>query len=371
MESLTEVPVIDVRAYLDKDSEAWEEQCKLVAQSLHQFGILIWRDPRVKEEDNEEYIDLMETYFESNARKYYAGEQLKDCKPEFNFQAGVTPEKQERARNHEHILDKLSPENYPLSSFPPDLDAKWRFFWAIGERPKEVADDIPKVIPEGIADWEQKMNKWGTMMVDATFTAAEMAAIGMGLEKEAFTSRMTGGPHLLAPTGSDLQRYDVGTTFAGFHYDLNFLTIHGKSRYPGLFIWLRNMQKISVKIPPGCLLLQGGSMFEHITGGYVLAGYHEVMYTEATKASMEIARQDPKRVLWRVSSTLFSHLRYNVDISPMDEMKGLIDVNEAQRKYRKMTAHDKLMEELRAINLAPASTINPDEDLQSQLSRMM
>ena len=104
-------------------------------------------------------------------------------------------------------------------------------------------------------------------------------------------------------------------------------------------------------------------MFEHITGGYVLAGYHEVMYTEATKASMEIARQDPKRVLWRVSSTLFSHLRYNVDISPMDEMKGLIDVNEAQRKYRKMTAHDKLMEELRAINLAPASTINPDEDL--------
>lgn len=60
MESLTEVPIIDVRAYLDKDSETWEEQCKLVAQSLHQFGILIWRDPRVKEEDNEEYIDLME-----------------------------------------------------------------------------------------------------------------------------------------------------------------------------------------------------------------------------------------------------------------------------------------------------------------------
>lgn len=86
------------------------------------------------------------------------------------------------------------------------------------------------------------------------------------------------------------------------------------------------MQKIAVKIPPGCLLLQGGSMFEHITGGYVLAGYHEVMYTEGTKAAMEVARQDPKRILWRVSSTLFSHLRYNVDISPMPEMKELIDI---------------------------------------------
>jgi hypothetical protein len=54
---------------------------------------LIWRDPRVQEQDNEDYINLMEQYFENNARKFYAGEQLKDCKPEFNFQAGVTPEK--------------------------------------------------------------------------------------------------------------------------------------------------------------------------------------------------------------------------------------------------------------------------------------
>jgi hypothetical protein len=99
------------------------------------------------------------------------------------------------------------------------------------------------------------MNKWGGMMIDACMTAAEMAAIGMGLSKDSFTSRMVGGPHLLAPTGSDLQKYEVGTTFAGFHYDFNFLTIHGKSRYPGLFIWLRNWKKFAVKIPDGCLLL--------------------------------------------------------------------------------------------------------------------
>lgn len=354
METLSEVPVINVRAFLEKEPGQWEEQCKLVAQSLHQFGILIWRDPRVNEQDNEDYLDLMERYFESNARKFYAGEDLQDCKPQFNFQAGVTPEKQERARNHQAVLDKLTPENLPLSKFPPDFDAKWRFFWAVGERPKEVADDIPKVIPEGFDNWEDRMNKWGNMMVDATFTAGEMAAIGMGLDKDTFTSRMKGGPHLLAPTGSDLTRYEVGTTFAGFHYDLNFLTIHGKSRYPGLFIWLRNMTKVAVKIPPGCLLLQAGSMFEHITGGYVLAGFHEVVYTEATKAAMEVAKEDPTRILWRVSSTCFAHLRYNVDISPMSEMKGFYNEEEARKKYRTMTAHEKLMEELKAINLAPA-----------------
>lgn len=67
------------------------------------------------------------------------------------------------------------------------------------------------------------------------------------------------GPHLLAPTGSDLSRYgQEGTVFAGYHYDLNFLTIHGKSRFPGLYIWLRNGQKVEVKVPVGCLLIQTG-----------------------------------------------------------------------------------------------------------------
>jgi len=69
----------------------------------------------------------------------------------------------------------------------------------------------------------------------------------------------TQGPHLLAPTGSDLRRYgQEGTVFAGYHYDLNFLTIHGRSRFPGLNIWLRNGEKVEVKVPIGCLLIQTG-----------------------------------------------------------------------------------------------------------------
>lgn len=67
------------------------------------------------------------------------------------------------------------------------------------------------------------------------------------------------GPHLLAPTGSNLQKYGKeGTVFAGYHYDLNFLTIHGRSRFPGLSIWLRNDKKVEVKVPVGCLLIQAG-----------------------------------------------------------------------------------------------------------------
>lgn len=39
----------------------------------------------------------------------------------------------------------------------------------------------------------------------------------------------------------------------------------------------------------------------------------------------------------------------------MPEMRHMY-TDEAATKYRKMTAHEKLMEELRAINLAPADS---------------
>lgn len=37
--------------------------------------------------------------------------------------------------------------------------------------------------------------------------------------------------------------------FLNYLIDLNFLTIHGKSRYPGLCIWLKDGTKVKVKLP--------------------------------------------------------------------------------------------------------------------------
>jgi hypothetical protein len=84
------------------------------------------------------------------------------------------------------------------------------------------------------------MNTWGNHMVNGCRLASEMTAVGLGLEADTFTSKMDLAPHLLAPTASDLLKYGKGTPFAGFHYDLNFITIHGKSRYPGLYLWTRD-----------------------------------------------------------------------------------------------------------------------------------
>jgi isopenicillin N synthase-like dioxygenase len=144
-------------------------------------------------------------------------------------------------------------------------------------------------------------------------------------------------PHLLAPTASDLQKYSQkDTILAGFHTDLNFLTIHGRSRYPGLNIWARNTgDRLAVKIPQGnYLLVQAGKQLEYSTGGLIKAGYHEVVVNDKTIETIERRKKEfPNRPLVRISSTLFWHLNSDFDLAPVPELaERAWKVKEEQRK---------------------------------------
>lgn len=238
----------------------------------------------------------------------------------------------------------MSPEN-------PVHDAKWRYYWKIGERPEGSVDNFPQVPPADgdFPDWAERMDNWGYKLHAAAFTVAEMAAVGMGLERDRFSKCLVGGPHILAPNGSDLRVNKLGAVLNGFHYDISFLTAHGKSRYPSLYIWLRNNQRLLVKIPDGCLLLQAGITFEHMTGGYVHAGFHEVVVSDKTVEAFEKAQAAGKSP-WRVSSTLFGMFRADVECEPVPQIAHL-HVPDATTRYPKRTAHDILLTELQAINL--------------------
>jgi len=179
-------------------------------------------------------------------------------------------------------------------------------------------------------------------------TVAEMAAVGFNLPADTFTSKMVCAPHLLAPTGSNLREHGkLGTVFAGYHYDLNFLTIHGKSRFSGLYVWTRDGRKMLVKVPDGCLLLQAGKQFEWLTGGHVLAGFHEVVVNEAAIAAKEAAEK-AGRSLWRISSTLFGHIASNQSLKPVGHFAN----EPTAANYPDITAGTQVMEELKAISLA-------------------
>lgn len=231
-------------------------------------------------------------------------------------------------------------------------DPKWRFFWRIGERPATSPfEDLnaEPVLPKAFPQWAGTMDSWGHQMLAAVTTCAEMAAVGFELPADAFTKLMVQGPHLLAPTGSDLNKYsEVGTVLAGWHNDLNLLTIHGKSRYPGLFVWLRDGSKMAVKVPRGCLLVQAGLQMEHLTGGAVQAGMHEVVVLPETVAAAEAAKAR-SRPPWRVSSTLFAHVASHQTLTPLAPTFATAD---AAAAYPSTTAGEQVMAVLQKIALS-------------------
>lgn len=185
-------------------------------------------------------------------------------------------------------------------------------------------------------------------MLACVDTVARMAALGFDFPETTFTDLMQFAPHLLAPTASNLGAHnELGTVFASYHYDLNFLTIHGRSRFPGLYVWTRQGKKMLVRVPPNCLLLQAGKQFEILTGGEVLAGYHEVVVVESTKTAIEKAKSE-KRSLWRISSTLFAHIASDQTLEPLGRFKNA----RSSAEYPPTKAGKQVQAELEAIKLA-------------------
>ena len=340
------LPVIELSKFLSRagdDDEGYLAECMRVAECFHKYGILVLRDPRVDERDNNIFVDMMERYFADSDGK-------RDARPEHHFQVGVTPEFTEKPKDHCHRYGSIGPDDKPLSICPPELDPKWRFFWRIGPMPKETQfPDLHSeaVIPPEIPEWKSVMDMWGTKMLNALFALAEMTAVGFQMPSKTLTSMMDCGPHLLAPTGSDFNKFGQdGTVLAGYHYDLNFMTIHGKSRFPGLFVWTRNGKRLSVAIPPGCLLVQAGKQLEYVTGGHVLAGFQEVVCNAKTVEVIN-KKKAANESLWRVSSTLFGHLQSDKMLKPLPPF----DTVDANAKYPEVYVGDQVANELRQINL--------------------
>ncbi|OIW06189.1 hypothetical protein TanjilG_23069 [Lupinus angustifolius] len=268
---------------------------------------------------------MMEKYFSSPHEFKVLQE-----RPHLHYQVGVTPEKVEVRRSliDEEMQEKLKamPKEYqPHTPIGPDL--KWRYFWRIGPRPSNTRFqelNAEPVIPNGFPEWKETMDSWGYKMISAIQA-----------------------PHLLAPTGSDLQKYgQERTVLAGYQYDLNFLTIHGRSRFPGLNIWLRNGQKVEVKVIVGCLLIQTGKQIEWVTGGDCIAGMYEVVGTNRTADAIRLAKEQ-KRSLWRVSSTLFAHIASDAVLKPL----GQFVESPLASKYLPICAGEYVEQELAVINL--------------------
>lgn len=100
------IPIVDIEPFLQ--GKTCPEECKIVADSFYKFGCLIIKDPRVNQEQNSAFIDMMEKMFSKRAADHYAGRKVEDIFPEHDFEVGITPEFVERVRCNEEEMKKYT-----------------------------------------------------------------------------------------------------------------------------------------------------------------------------------------------------------------------------------------------------------------------
>ncbi len=365
--------IVDLEPYLDGSVEGAKHACSRLVNILHDQSFVIVYDPRVSNLDNDRYLDMMERYFSQPEEVL-----RKDERPDVYYQVGVS-KGQEKPRDHRAYISTMPVYDWPhITPLDYSGDPRWRFFRNLGLPPpyeiearfrKLNAQHTP-VIPIGFEnEWAQTMDIWGNKMLASVFTIAEMIAEGFGLSRDTFTKKFAYAPHLIAPNGVNLLDYPEGTVFNGFHYDLNWGTIHGRSRFPGLQAWTRSETPFTVRVPKGALLFQAAKQLEWQTGGYFRAGFHEVVnLSETVQAAQEAARAGRPPI--RVSSTVFAHVASDAVLAVekkflvkhlgyIDDTTEIFDLPNVSknylanilRMYPPIKAGDQVLGELEAIGL--------------------
>ena len=105
---------------------------------------------------------------------------------------------------------------------------------------------------------------------------------------------------------------------------------------------------------------QAGKQFEYLTGGHVLAGFHEVVVSGDTVAAIERAKAASKP-LWRISSTCFAHVASDNVLAPMEPFASRLSPEDAA-KFPALPAGEQVRRELELIKLgAVTATLTPTE----------
>lgn len=122
----------------------------------------------------------------------------------------------------------------------------------------------------------------------------------------------------------------------------------GRSAEWGTSPLLCRLNKLHPAPPP-----QAGKQLEYVTGGYIEAGFHEVVVDAHTTAAIERAKATG-RSTWRISSTLFGHFASDVTLEPL----GRFGEDPAVRaRFPPIFTGDQVAAELAAIKLASPDAV--------------
>lgn len=342
--SVLQLPPIDLKKFRDR-LPGWQDECVEAVRRFRVYGVIVL------------FVgDLMPAGLDQHALKTFAEffgrpvwDKVRYRHREIGHQRGWTPPFEEVAKARETVM-ALPPDAQPYEMHP-NGDLKERWFHAV-DCPYDAdynALSLPNDVPD-VPGWLEACDGWAAFMNAAMMTLVEMVEIGLRLPEGAIRELMQNGPHLVAPTGVDLALFrNARYAWAGVHDDLNFLTGHGKSNFPGLYVWTKDGERISVVVPDGCILVQAGQQLEYLTAGEILCGLHEVVPPHdpgIIDAFLKKCRLGGLPGV-RTTTTGFWHLAVRSTMQPVGHLASL----PGAEKYPPILAGEYVLNELRRIGL--------------------
>ncbi|OGH60774.1 MAG: hypothetical protein A2848_03365 [Candidatus Magasanikbacteria bacterium RIFCSPHIGHO2_01_FULL_50_8] len=320
----------------------------MLVQDLLDFGAVCVRTRTFGEEHNQRGLRAAQRYF---CRPYE--QRMRDVPPpELAFQVGLTPRGQEKTRQRYEHFDHLPREHRPTEPRRNGAMSE-RLMFPVGSRPAQLDSRFLPLNsihanPAGVTPFADDLRACGESLIEVGLEVVRLLEIGLMLPEGRLQQLSHAGPHLLAPNATHLDEgVDIGDVANEVHYDLNMITLFGKSNAPGLYVWIDQKYRCSLSIPDGCVLVQAGKQLTWMTGGYINYGLHEVV---ATQQMFDVLTHKTPVGMPRVRTSLplFFHVNSMQLLEPLDHLVNMPQANE----YPRMLAGDYLFDELRAINLA-------------------
>ncbi len=308
---------------IDLDSKD-PHDAELLSDCLHKYGLALVKSQAFDKKVRTRFLKAVQDYYCSAVQIRGGDVRIEipddDLRKDLGYQYGPTPIGEEVALCSQHdssaacrkFVDRLSEGNLPFTIPGSDYpDHKGRFMDHLitrtGRKPRErvgvlqadgktsvVADErniIPAQLSAKLRDsWREIMNEFGIMMLEPVTRVSQMLAKGLGLREDYFTSLMNDGHHKIAPTyASYWEDRKPGTVQAALHQDIDVFAIHAQGTHSGLFVYTENGERLEVRVPPGCFLVQAGRQLYlrmrsmerkgEITTRPIKAGWHEVVVT--------------------------------------------------------------------------------------------
>jgi isopenicillin N synthase-like dioxygenase len=220
-------------------------------------------------------------------------------------------------------------------------EADLKEFWHIG---RELAKGhlfeammAPNIWPTEIADFRETF-----VALFAAFDAAGLRllsaiALYLGLDRDFFADTVRDGNSVLRLLHYPPVSPDAPGIRAGAHEDINTITLLLGAEEAGLQLLDRDGRWLSVNVAPGEMVVNIGDMLQRLTNNVLPSTSHRVLNPPPER-----------RGYARFSMPFFLHFRPDYLI---ETLPGCVSADRPDAYPDPITAHDYLLERLRAINL--------------------